>query len=114
MRRVILLLAAVLALVPAAGASLCVAESGRVAIELVGDACASPVDGAGCMRACDGCEDTPLSVGAAHRAKTHVDPIAGDVPSDLPGPAANLTRVPAPDRTRSTFSFRSRTPLLRC
>src|SRR5690349_23687098 len=111
MRRVMLLLAAVLALVPASGATLCVADSGRMTIEISG--CGPSAD-ATCLEACGGCEDTPLSVGAAHRATVHVGFDAALLPTAAPrgfaaaSPSFRSAALPrvAPSRGRTT--------LLRC
>jgi hypothetical protein len=112
--RIILLLAAVLALVPAAGATLCVAESGHMAIEISGGDCAPP-SGGGCLEACRDCEDTPLSVGAAHRAPAHESGDAPLLPSVTPAgffASSYAIEVSAPRAIRPAAT--SRTPLLRC
>ena len=105
-----LLLAALLTIVPVSGFALCVAESGHVALELVGTSCA-PAGDATCMTACDDCEDTPLSAGAAHRAPSQAVTAPALVPAapllalDFATPvvATSLPKNPA-----------SRSPLLRC
>jgi len=112
--RIILLLAAVLALLPASGATLCVAESGHVAIEISGGDC-SPPSGGGCLEACRDCEDTPLSVGAAHRAPAHEGGDAALLPAVTPAgfvAFSHANQVSAPRAIRPAVT--NRTPLLRC
>ena len=115
-RRFLLLLSAMLALVPASGAALCVEQSGHLAIELVSE-CAPLANGNdACMDACRDCEDTPLSVGAAQRASTHVELDAGILPTALPAGTASRqgARVPGRHADRTASTFPNRSPLLRC
>jgi len=115
-RRFLLLLSAVLALVPASGAALCVEASGHLAIELVGTDCAPQASGNDtCMDACRDCEDTPLSVGAAQRVSTHVELDACILPTALPHGIARLEDVHAPRcDVGLTALHENRSPLLRC
>lgn len=116
-RRFLLLLSAMLALVPASGAALCIEESGHFAIELVGSECAPFATGNDtCMDACRDCEDTPLSVGAAQRVSTHLELDADFVPTVLPSGFANLegARAPHCDAGLTASPFSNRSPLLRC
>jgi hypothetical protein len=116
-RRFLLLLSALLALVPASGAALCVEESGHLAIELVGTDCSPMASGNDtCMDACSDCEDTPLSVGAAQRVSTHVELDAVFLEAALPAGIASLEHVRAPRRDAglTTSLFANRSPLLRC
>ena len=107
-----LVLAVVLALVPASGLALCVAESGHVALELVGTACAPGTD-ADCMSECQDCDDTPLSVATAHKAPTQDGPDAVDVPAFLPQPLTYAIVTPTITRANPSNTA-SRSPLLRC
>ena len=114
-RRFLLLLSALLALVPASGAALCIEPSGHFAIELVGADCA-PIAGENdaCMDACRDCEDTPLSVGAAQRVLKHVDTalLAATLPAETP--CRDVARIVRRDAAPTASPFASRTPLLRC
>ena len=108
-RPVLLLLAALLTVMPASGFALCVADSGHVALELVGTGC-QPAGGTSCMT-CSDCEDTPLSVGAAHRTATHAV-VAPVLLADATGIATASVHSPvAPTLPKNPAS---RTPLLRC
>lgn len=116
-RRFLLLLSALLALVPASGAALCVEESGHLAIELVGTDCAPQASGnEACMDACRDCEDTPLSVGAAQRVSTHVELDAVFLEAALPASVASLqgARATRHDAGLTSSNFTNRSPLLRC
>jgi hypothetical protein len=70
------------------------------------------------MDACRDCEDTPLSVGAAHRVSTHVELDSAILPTALPsGTRKRAARLRAP-RAATPASppsrFTNRSPLLRC
>ena len=115
-RRFLLLLSAVLALVPASGAALCVEASGHLAIELAGTDCSpTAAESETCMDACRDCEDTPLSVGAAQQVTKHVEFDAAAIPTTLPFGIACREDVRAPRREGGlTARYENRSPLLRC
>ena len=105
-----LLLAAVLALFPASGLALCVADSGHVALELAGTSCGQVGD-ATCMTASDDCKDTPLSVGSAQRTPTQ----AVTAPTLLPAaPVLAITLETPVAAAALPTNLASRSPLLRC
>jgi len=116
LRRFLLLFSAVLALVPASGAALCVEQSGHLAVELACIDCAPPAAASDAgLDACRDCEDTPLSVGAAHRAPLHRAFDAALLPATMP--AAFAAGSPAAQLPVAPFCrplADSRTPLLRC
>ena len=107
-----LVLAAVVALVPAPGATLCVTESGHVAIEISCDSrCATAAGG---LEVHKDCEDTTLSVGAAHRAVAHVDFDAALLPATMPSGLVAAPVRPLPRAAVAPPASREQTPLLRC
>ena len=114
-RRFLLLVSAMLALVPASGAALCIEESGHFAIELVGTECAPQASGNdACMDACRDCEDTPLSVGAAQRVSTELELDACILPTTLPHGIALREGAPRTGARLTTALSENRSPLLRC
>jgi len=116
LRRFLLLISAVLALVPASGAALCVEDSGHLAVELACIDCAPPAAASDAgLDACRDCEDTPLSVGSAQRTALHLGFDAALLPTPNPSgfvPESDATSSGAAPRFRPLSQ--SRTPLLRC
>jgi len=116
LRRFLLLFSAVLALLPASGAALCVEQSGHLAVELACTDCAPPAAASDAgLDACRDCEDTPLSVGAAQRTALHPGLDAALLPAATPAgyaPESDATSSGACPRLRPLSQ--SRTPLLRC
>ena len=113
-RRFLLLLSAMLALVPASGAALCIEESGHFAIELVTECAPQASGNDACMDACRDCEDTPLSVGAAQRVSTELELDACILPTALPHGVASLESAPLKSTGLAASHFENRSPLLRC
>jgi hypothetical protein len=116
LRRFLLLLSAVLALVPASGAALCVEQSGHLTVKLACIDCVSPAAASDAgLDACRDCEDTPLSVGAAQRTALHLGFDAALLPAATPaGLALESNATPTGAAPRFRPLSQSRTPLLRC